>query len=75
MIFVNKNARSTWLKLKKLSGPMYSNSILASVLKDKQGTFLFSYSDQLNQFAEYYSELASDVTQHSLDNEYWVNFI
>jgi len=54
---------------------MYSNSISSSVLKDKQGNFLFSYSDQLNQFAEYYSELASDVTQHSLDNEYWVNFI
>jgi len=52
---------------------MYSNSISSSVLKDKQGNFLFSHSDQLNRFAEHYSELASDVTQHSLDNEYWVS--
>jgi len=52
---------------------MYSNSTSSSVLRDKQGSFLFSYSDQLNRFAEHYSELASDVTQHSLDNEYWVN--
>ena len=71
--FSNKNARSAWLKLKKLSRPMYSNSISSSVLKDKQGNFLFSHSDQLNRFAEHYSELASDVTQHSLDNEYWVS--
>ena len=71
--FRNKNARSAWLKLKKLSHPMYSNSISSSVLKDKQSNFLFSHSDQLNRFAEYYSELASDVTQHSLDNEYWVS--
>ena len=52
---------------------MYSNSISSSVLKDKQGNFLFSHSDQLNRFAEHYSELVSDVTQHSLDNEYWVS--
>jgi len=52
---------------------MYSNSISSSVLKDKQGNFLFSHSDQLNRFAEHYSELASDITQHSLDNEYWVS--
>ena len=71
--FRNKNARSAWLKLKKLSHPMYSNSISSSVLKDKQGNFLFSHSDQLNRFDEDYSELASDVTQHSLDNEYWVS--
>jgi len=38
-----------------------------------QGNFLFSHSDQLNRFAEHYSELASDVTQRSLDNEYWVS--
>jgi len=71
--FHNKNARSAWLKLKKLSHPMYSNSISSSILKDKQGNFLFSHSDQLNRIVEHYSELASDVTQHSLDNEYWVN--
>jgi len=29
----------------------------------------------LNRFAEQYSELASDVTKHSLDNEYWVSLI
>jgi len=40
--FRNKNASSAWLKLKKLSHPMYSNSISSSVLKDKQGNFLFS---------------------------------
>ena len=40
--FRNKNARSVWLKLKKLSRPMYSNSISSSVLKDKQGNFLYS---------------------------------
>jgi len=27
----------------------------------------------LNRFAKHYSELAFDVTEHSLDNEYWVN--
>ena len=27
----------------------------------------------MNRFAEHYNELASDLTQHSLDNEYWVN--
>jgi len=73
MIFVTKKARNAWLKLKKLSHPMYSNSISSSVLKDKQGNFVFSHSDQLNRFAEHYSELASDVIQHSLDNEYWEN--
>ena len=73
--FQNKNARSAWLKLKKLSHLMYSNSISLDVLKDKQGNFLFSHSDQLNRFAEQYSELASDVTKHSLDNEYWVSLI
>ena len=62
-----------FLLIKKLSRPMYSNSISSSVLKDKQSNFLFSQSDQLNRFAEHYSVLASDVTQHSLDNEYWVS--
>ena len=52
---------------------MYSNSTSSSVLKDKQGKYLFSHSDQLNRFAEHYSELASDVTHHSLDNKYWEN--
>ena len=33
--FQNKNARSAWLKLKKLSHLMYSNSISLDVLKDK----------------------------------------
>ena len=47
-----------FLLIKKLSRPMYSNSISSSVLKDKQGNFLFSHSDQLNRFAEHYSELA-----------------
>jgi len=76
----NKKAGSAWLKLKKLSHPMYSNSISSSVLKDKQGNFFFfffifshSKSIKLNRFAEHYSELASDVTQHTLDNEYWVS--
>jgi len=71
--FRNKNARSAWLKPKKLSHPMYSNSTSSSVLRDKQSNYLFSHSDQLNRFAKHYSELSSDVTQHSLDNEYWVN--
>ena len=31
------NARSAWLKLKKLSHPMYSNSISSSVLKGQAG--------------------------------------
>ena len=35
--FRNKNARSAWLKLKKLSHPMYSNSISSSVLKGQAG--------------------------------------
>ena len=34
--FRNKNDRSAWFKLKKLSHPMCSNSISSSVLKDKQ---------------------------------------
>jgi len=51
--FRNKNARSAWLKLKKLSHPMYSNSTSSRVLRDKQGNYLFSHSDQLNQFAEH----------------------
>ena len=46
MIFVNRNARSAWLKLKKLSHPMYSNSTSSSVLRDKECNFLFSHSDQ-----------------------------
>ena len=61
------------VKIKEAISPYDSNSISSSVLKDKQGNFLFSHSDQLNRFAEHYSELASDVTQHSLDNEYWVS--
>ena len=54
---------------------MCSNSTSSSVLRDKQGNFLFSHSDQLNRFAKHYSELDSDVTQHSLDNEYWVKIL
>jgi len=67
--FRNKNGRSAWLKLKKLSHPICSNSISSSILKDKQDNFLFSHSDQLNRFAEHYSELASYITQHSLDKK------
>jgi len=39
--FRNKNARSAWLKLKKLSHPMYSNSISSSVLRTSRVTFYF----------------------------------
>ena len=61
------------VKIKEAISPYVLNSISSSVLKDKQGNFLFSHLDQLNRFAEHYSELASDVTQHSSDNEYWVS--
>jgi len=40
--FRNKNARSAWLKLRKLSHPMYSNSISSSVLRESRVTFYIS---------------------------------
>jgi len=64
------------MKINSIKDEFYDKSRFeetSDFIKDKQGNFLFSHSDQLNRFAEHYSELVSDVTQHSLNNEYRVS--
>eukprot|EP00833_Pecoramyces_ruminatium_P010362 jgi/Orpsp1_1/1184394/evm.model.c7180000089342.1 len=69
--FLNKDDRRAWLKLKKISKPSFSSSSHSYIIKDKTGKYLFSRADQLNRFAEHYEDLASDITSHSLNKDYW----
>jgi len=69
--FLNKDDRRAWLKLKKISKPSFSSSSPSYIIKDKTGKYLFSRADQLNRFAEHYEDLASDITSHSLNKDYW----
>ena len=70
--FLNNDPKRAWSELKKLSKPSYSSKESVAI-KDKNGKILISQNDQLNRFAEHYKDLASDVTSHSLDEEYWKN--
>ena len=72
--FLNNDPRRAWSELKKLSKPSFSSKTLAAI-KDKNGKILISQDDQLNRFAEHYKELASDVTSHSLNEDYWKNVL
>ena len=69
--FLNNDPQRGWAGLKKISKPSYSLSQSSSYIKDKNGNFLVSQEEQLNRFAEHYRDLASDVTNHSLDEDYW----
>jgi len=61
--------------MKKLTKPTYSSTQFNMYIKDKNGNFLTSQNEQLNRFAEHYQDLASDVTGHSLDDQYWKNIL
>ncbi len=69
-LFVDKNYRLGWCKLKKISNPSSASSP-NTVIKNSIGQDLFTHSDQLRRWAEHYKNLASDVTGHSLDRYYW----
>ncbi len=69
-LFVEKNFRLGWCKLKKISNSS-SASRPPQIIKDKNGQDLFSLSDQLQRWAEHYKQLASDETGHSLNRYYW----
>jgi len=70
-LFVEKNFRLGWCKLKKISNT-FSASHPPQVIKDNNGQDLFSLSDQLQRWAEHYKQLSSDETGHSL-NRYYSN--
>jgi len=61
--------------MKKLTKPTYSSTQFNMYIKDKNGNFLTSQNEQLNRFAEHYQDLASDITGHSLDDQYWKNIL
>jgi len=67
---LNKDYRIGWKYLKKLSKPSFSNSQPSSSVKDINGNFLYSDSDQLSRWTEHYELLASDVNGHSLDKNF-----
>ena len=69
--FLKNDAQRGWSGLKKISKPSYSPSQSPVYIKDKEGNVLVSQEDQLNRFAEHYEELASDITGHSLNENYW----
>ena len=68
--FLNNDPKRAWSELKKLSKPSYSYKE-SGAIKDKNGIVLTSRNDQLKRFAEHYKDLASDITSHSLDENYW----
>ena len=69
--FSNSDPRRGWSNLKKISKPMFSSPSSPNILKDKNGNCLYTHQDILNRFGEHYENLASDVTNHSLNREYW----
>ena len=69
-LFVEKNYRLGWLKLKIISKSSYGSSH-SPVIKSSSGQDLFSLPDQLQRWAEHYMNLASDSTGHSLNRYYW----
>ncbi|ORX83058.1 hypothetical protein BCR32DRAFT_278367 [Anaeromyces robustus] len=71
--FTFNNSKKEWEGLRKLSKSSYSHSPSPNFIKDANGNFLFSNEDKFRRFAEHYRQLASDVTGHSLDEEFWIN--
>ena len=69
--FLKNDAQRGLSELKKISKPSYSPSQSPVYIKDKEGNVIVSQEDQLNRFAEHYEELASDITGHSLNENYW----
>jgi len=47
------------------------NSSLFNILKNKNGSLLFTFRNLVKLFGEYYEVLTSDITGHSLDRKYW----
>jgi len=73
-LFISKDYSHGWRSLKKISKPAYSASTL-HLVKSKSGQDLFDPNDQLKRWAEHYKDLASDSTGHSLNQDYWANFL
>jgi len=60
-----------WTLWKFLNLSFFPFSQLPVYIKVKAGNVLVSQENQLHRFAEYYEELISDITNHSLNENYW----
>ena len=75
--FIQGDPRKAWDGLKKLTESFSSsssstiNSSSSNVLKDRNGKLLCTPQDLVDRFGEHYEALASDITGHSLDQQYW----
>ena len=74
--FIHDDPRKAWGKLKKLTQLFHPNSTSShspssNVLRDAKGNILCTPQDLVKRFGEYYQALTSDVTGHSLDQQYW----
>jgi len=79
--FIQYDPRKAWDELKKLTESFSSsssstiNSSSSNVLKDRNRKLLCTPQDldscYHDRFGEHYEALASDITGHSLDQQYW----
>jgi exonuclease III len=70
--FLNKDFKNGWRCLKKMAKPSYS-STSPTCIKSKFGQDIISPTKQLDRWAEYYKDLASDPSGHSLNRNFWIH--
>jgi len=75
--FIQGDPRKAWDGIKKLTESFSSSSSstinysTSNVLKERNGKLLCTPQDLVDRFGEHYEALASDITGHSLDQQYW----
>ena len=69
---MNKDFKNGWRCLKKMAKPSYS-STSPTCIKSKFGQDIISPTKQLDRWAEYYKDLASDPSGHSLNRNFWIH--
>jgi len=71
---LNKDFKNGWRYLKKMVKTSYLSTSLTCI-KYKFGHDTISSAKQLDRWTEYYNDLASDPSGHSLNCNYWNHVI